>query len=98
LEDSAGTSLKSLYNLYSSILKARIVHNNAKFQRVIGVLLATAPYRPLCEETIGELAGVDLSHVKTWVDNLSSLLYRDERANGAVRVRHLSISDFFVSE
>jgi hypothetical protein len=97
LEDSAGTSLKSLYKLYSSILKARIVHNNAKFQRVIGVLLATAPYRPLCEETIGELAGVDLRHVKTWVDNLSSLLYRDERANGAIRVRHLSISDFFVS-
>jgi hypothetical protein len=30
LEDSAGTSLKSLYQLYSSILKARIVHNSAK--------------------------------------------------------------------
>jgi hypothetical protein len=98
LEDSAGTSLKSLYKLYSSILKARIEPNNAKFQRVIGVLLATAPYRPLCEETIGELAEVDLRHVKRWVDSLSSLLYRDERANGAIRVRHLSISEFFVSD
>jgi hypothetical protein len=74
------------------------VHSSAEFQRVIGVLLTTAPYRPLCEETIAELAGVDLSHVKTWVDDLSSLLYRDERVNGAIRVRHLSISDFFVSD
>jgi hypothetical protein len=98
LEDSAGTSLKSLYKLYSNIVKARVVHHNAKFQRVIGVLLATAQYRPLCEETIGELAGVDLRLVNVWVDNLSSLLYRDERANGAVRVRHLSISDFFMSD
>jgi hypothetical protein len=64
LEESAGTSLKTLYKLYSSILKTRIVQNHGIFQRVIGVLLATAPYRPLCEETIGELARVDLSHVK----------------------------------
>jgi hypothetical protein len=97
LEDPAGTSLKSLYQLYSSILKTRIMHSDAEFQRVIGVLLATAPYRPLCEETISELAGVGLRHVKTWVDHLSSLLYRDEKTNGAVRVRHLSISDFFVT-
>jgi len=97
LQDSDNTGLISPYGLYSSILKTRIVHSNAEFQRVIGVLLTTAPYRPLCEETIAELAGVDLSHVKTWVDDLSSLLYRDEKANRAVRVRHLSISDFFVS-
>ena len=97
LKSSTGTSLTSLYQLYSDILNARIVHHNAEFQRVIGVLLATALYRPLCEETIGKLAGVDPRHVKIWVDNLSSLLYRDEMANGAIRVRHLSISDFFIS-
>ncbi len=97
LQDSTSTGLKSLYELYSSILKARIVHSNAKFRQMIGVLLATAPYRPLCEETIAELAGVDPSYVKTWVDDLSSFLYRDDAANGGVRVRHLSISDFFVS-
>jgi hypothetical protein len=32
------------------------------------------------------------------VNNLSCLLYRDERAHGAIRVRHLSIRDFFVSD
>jgi len=98
LRDSDDTGLISPYGLYSSILKTRIVHSSAKFQRMIGVLLTTSPYSPLCEETIAELAGVDPRHVKTWVDDLSSLLYRDEKTNGAVRVRHLSISDFFVSD
>ena len=98
LRESDETGLISPYGLYSSILKTRIVHSSAKFQRMIGVLLTAAPYRPLCEETIAELAGVDLSHVKTWVDDLSSLLYRDEKANGAIRVRHLSISDFLVGD
>ena len=97
LEDSAGSGLTSLYGLYSSILKGRIVHNKDEFRQMVGVIITTAPYRPLCEESIAELAGVEPSLVKTWVDDLSSLLYRDEGANGEVRVRHLSISDFFVS-
>jgi hypothetical protein len=94
LHDSASTGLEPLYGLYTSIVKAKIAHGNAAFQRVIGVLLTTAPHRPLCEETIAELAGVELYLVKRWVDALSSLLYRDEHA---VHVRHLSISDYFVS-
>ena len=98
LHGSAGIGLESLYGLYYSILKAHIVHNNAEFRRMIGVLLTTAPNRPLCEGTIAELAGVKLYLVKKWVDGLSSLLYRDEEVNGVIRVRHLSISDFFVNQ
>jgi hypothetical protein len=97
-EDPPGAGLKPLYTLYSSILKSRIVHSTAEFQRMIGVLLSTAPYRALCEETIAELAGVRPNLVKKWVDDLSSLLYRDEGTNGGIRVRHLSISDFLVSD
>jgi len=96
--DSAGPGLASLYELYASIVSARRVCSGAEFQRVIGVLLITAPYRPLCEETIGELAGVNLDLVKMWVEDLGSMLYRDEGASGGIRVRHLSISDFFVSD
>jgi len=96
-EDSAGPGLKPLYVLYSKILESRIVHCNAEFQRVIGVLLTTAPHRTLREETIAELAGVRPNLVKKWVDDLSSLLYRDEGTNGGIRVRHLLISEFFVS-
>ena len=98
LQDSAGTGLESLYELYSNIFKAQIVHRSAEFQRVIGVLVTTAPYRALCDETIAELAGVEPYLVKKWVGALSSLLYRDEAANGGIRVRHLSIYDFFVSD
>jgi hypothetical protein len=97
-DDSAGAGLKALYRLYSSILESRIVHSKAEFQRVIGVLLTTAPYSALCEETIAALAGVRHNLVKMWVDDLSSLLYRDEGTNGGIRVRHLSISDFLVSD
>jgi len=32
------------------------------------------------------------------VNDLSPLLYRDEGADGGVRVRHLSITDFFISD
>jgi len=99
LDSSTGAGLESLYGLYSSILKAPVIHSDIPgFKRMIGVLFATAPYRPLCEETIAKLAKVKPSVVKTWVDELSSLLYRDEGANGGVRVRHLSISEFFVSD
>jgi hypothetical protein len=98
LQDSATTGLESLYELYSSILKAQVVHSNAEFQRMVGVLLTTSPYRALCDETIAELAGVKPNLVKRWVDALSSLLYRDEAANRGIRVRHLSVYDFFVSD
>jgi len=96
-KDSASAGLKPLYRLYSSILASRIEDSHAEFQRMIGVLLTTAPHRALREETIAELARVKLNLVKKWVDDLSSLLYRDEGTNGGIRVRHLSISEFFVS-
>ena len=101
LQDSAAaTGLESLYELYSSILnvQAQFMHNNAEFQQMIGVLLASSPYRALCDETMAELAGVKLHLVRRWVDALSSLLYRDEAANRGIRVRHLSVYDFFVSD
>ena len=98
LQGSAGTDLKPLYGLYSSILKARMLPGSAEFRQMIGVVLTTAPYRAVCEETIAELAGVRPNLVQKWVNDLSTLLYRDEAANGGIRVRHLSISDFFFSD
>jgi hypothetical protein len=96
--EEAGAGLRALYRLYSSILKSQIVHRKAEFRRMIGVLLTTAPNRALCDEAIAELAGVNPNLVKTWVDDLTALLYRDEGTNGGIRVRHLSISDFLVSD
>jgi len=98
LQDSASPGLTSLYALYSSIITARKVRSNAEFRRVIGVLLITAQYRPLCEETIAELAGVRPDLVKMWVDELGSMFHREGGASGGIRARHLSISDFFVND
>ena len=98
LQDSANAGLESLYALYSSILRERIMKNNAGFQRMIGVVLTAAPHQPLGESTIGDLAKVKPNLVKKWVDDLSSLIYRDEGVNGGIRIRHLSISDFFLSD
>jgi len=95
LQGSAGTGLESLYGLYSGILKA---HSKiGGFWRMI-VVITTAQYRPLCQEPIAKLTGVKPNLVGKWIDALSSLLYRDGGANGAIRVRHLSISDFFLSD
>jgi hypothetical protein len=97
-EDSAGAGLEALYKLYSSILKSRIEHRKAEFRQMIGVLLTAAPYQALCEETIAELAKIKPNIVIMWVNGLSSLLYRDEGTNGGIRVRHLSISEFLLSD
>jgi len=94
LQGSASAGSESLYSLYSSIIKA---HSEiAGFWRMI-VVITTAQYRPLPKKSIGDLAGVKPFFVETLVNDLSSLLYRDEGANGAIRVRHLSISEFFAS-
>jgi len=94
LEGSASAGSESLYKLYSSIVKA---HSEiGGFWRVIAVI-TTGQYRPLRKEPIAELAGVKPRFVEKLVNDLSSLLYRDEGANGAIRVRHLSISEFFTS-
>ena len=63
---------------------------------MIGVILIAALYHALCEDTVAELAGVRPNLIRKWVDDLGSLLYRDEGANGAICVQHLSISDFFI--
>jgi len=94
LQGSASAGSESLYSLYSSIVKA---HSRiAGFWRMIAVI-TTAQYRPLRKGPIAELAGVKPNFVEKLVNGLSSLLYRDQAVNGAIRVRHLSISEFFAS-
>ena len=98
ISEEDGAWPNPLYGLYSYILSSRRVRSNAEFQRVMGVLVTVAPHRALCEETIAELAGVQPNLVRRWVRDLSSLLYRDQGINGGISVRHLSISEFLVSD
>jgi len=94
LQGSASAGSEALYSLYSGIVKE---HGEvAGFWRMIAVI-TTAQHSPLRKEPIAELAGVKPHFVEKLVKDLGSLLYRDETANGAIRVRHLSISEFFAS-
>ena len=105
LQYSDVTGFKSLYKLYSNILELRTskilglptARSPDRIQEMIRVLVASAPYRSLRKETIAELTGVQPYLIEKWVAALSSLLYEDEGANKGVRVRHMSISDFFIS-
>ena len=98
LQGSISPGLEPLFGLYTGILKAQLINNNtAKFWQVVA-LITTAQYRPLHEETIANLARVKANLVGKWVNDLSSLLYRDEGADNVIRARHLSIIEYFVSD
>ncbi|PVF92503.1 WD40 repeat-like protein [Serendipita vermifera] len=94
LSSTSGDALISLYDLYSSAIESRVGENKKLFQEAMRTIIAVGRYRPLCEESVAELANLNASVVKTLVDELSSLLYRDAAVNGGIRVRHLSIMDF----
>ena len=83
LQGSADTGLEALYKLYSSILKT---HSSISgFWQMI-VVITTTQYHPLNNELIAKLMGVKLNLVGKWVNALSSLLYQDKAANGAICV------------
>ena len=98
LQGSISAGSESIFRLYTSILKAQLVNSNTTGFWQVVALITTAQHRPLREETIANLARVKPNLVGKWVNDLSSLLYRDERANNAIRVRHLSIIEYFVSD
>ena len=98
LKDSISAGLESLFGLYTGILKAQVINSNiTEFWQVIAVI-TTAQYHPLRAEAIANLARVKPNLIQKWIDDLSSMVYRDGRANNAIRARHLSIIEFFVSD
>ncbi|PVF91794.1 WD40 repeat-like protein [Serendipita vermifera] len=94
LSKTSSNALTSLYDLYSTAINSRVGQDKKTFQAAMGVIMAVGPYRPLCDESIAQIAGLKPHVVKNMVDELSSLMYRDKMVNGGIRVRHLSILDF----
>ncbi|KIM24838.1 hypothetical protein M408DRAFT_331512 [Serendipita vermifera MAFF 305830] len=83
-----------LHNLYSTAIALCIGQEAETFRLIARTILAVAKYRPLSDDTLALLIGEESHVVKTWVNDLGSLLYRDETQNGGIRVRHLSIFEF----
>ncbi|KAG8797552.1 hypothetical protein FRC16_008746, partial [Serendipita sp. 398] len=94
LSVGSGSALERLYNLYTIAIRSRIERNQEAFRLVIGTIIAVGQYKPLCDEAVADLAGLRTNIVTTLVNKLGSLLYRDTKMNGGIRVRHLSVIDF----
>jgi hypothetical protein len=94
---ASGDALTDLHKLYSSVIESRIKQNKESFRSAIGAIIVVSFHRSLSDETIAELLGLDARLVWIWVNKLNSLLYREGGDRGPIRVRHLSIIDFFRS-
>jgi hypothetical protein len=84
-----------LHKLYSTAIETRIGRNKEHFRLFVQALVITATHHSLPDKTLASLIGLEPRVISSWVDNLSSLLYRDVSENGGIRARHLSVIEFF---
>ncbi|KIM21035.1 hypothetical protein M408DRAFT_117289 [Serendipita vermifera MAFF 305830] len=85
-----------LHKLYLAAIELHIKAVEAEFRLMTRVVIGVAPHRALCDESIAAFTGVQLASISSWVDDLSSLLYRDELIKNGIRVRHASILDYLI--
>jgi hypothetical protein len=94
LGGTLGDANAALHKLYSTTIETRIGHNKEDFRLFVQALVTVATYRSLPDKTLASLIGLEPRVISSWVNGLSSLLYRDVSENGAIRARHLSIIEF----
>jgi hypothetical protein len=94
LDGTLGVANAELHKLYSTALETRIGRNKKDFRLFVQALVAVATRRSLPDKTLASLIGLEPRVVSSWVNNLSSLLYRDVSENGGIRARHLSVIEF----
>jgi hypothetical protein len=94
LGGTLGEANAELHKLYSTTIKTRIGRNKEHFRLFAQAVVAVATHRPLPDKTLASLIGLETRVISTWVDSLSSLLYRDMSENGGIRARHLSVIEF----
>jgi hypothetical protein len=83
-----------LYTLYSTTITTRIGEHMDAFRSLAQAIVVVAKYRPLCDDTLASLLRLKPSMVKTLIDELSPLLYRDRKGKDGIRVHHLSVTEF----
>jgi hypothetical protein len=86
----------TLHELYSTVITSRISKPTQGFHSILRAIVAVSTHRPLCDETIAQLLGIEPRVVHSLVEELSSLLYRDTSRKRGIRVRHMSILEFLV--
>ncbi|KIM28356.1 hypothetical protein M408DRAFT_329451 [Serendipita vermifera MAFF 305830] len=84
-----------LQKLYLAAIESRVNSEEAESRLVARAVVGVAPHRALRDETIAALTGLEVGTVTSWVDDLGPLLYRDHATQGGIRVRHISILEYF---
>jgi hypothetical protein len=83
-----------LHKLYSTAIERQIGRSKEQFRSFLQALVSVATQRPLPDSTLASLIGMEPRVISSWVNGLSSLLYRDMSENGGIRARHLSVIEF----
>ncbi|KAG8792126.1 hypothetical protein FRC16_000151, partial [Serendipita sp. 398] len=97
LSVGSGSALERLHSLYTTAIRSQIDEDEEEFRSAMGTIIVVGQYRPLSDEAVAQLSGLPTNIVFTLVNKLGSILYRDARASGGIRVRHLSAIDFLTS-
>ncbi|KIM20013.1 hypothetical protein M408DRAFT_334177 [Serendipita vermifera MAFF 305830] len=94
LEGPSEEASIELHKLYLAAIESRVNSEEAESRLIARAVIGAAPHRALCDEAIAAFIGLECGIVSSWVDDLSSLLYRDSKIRGGIRVRHISILEY----
>ncbi|KIM27014.1 hypothetical protein M408DRAFT_176560 [Serendipita vermifera MAFF 305830] len=95
LEGPSEEASIELHKLYLAAIESRVNAEEAESRLISRAVIGVAPHRALCDESIAAFTGLEIGIVISWVDDLSSLLYRDKTIQNGIRVRHISILEYF---
>lgn len=94
LEGTSEEPSTELHKLYLAAIDTHIGPEVAEFRLMARTIIGVAPHRALCDEAIAEFTSLEPRRINSWVDDLSSLLYREGPIKGGIRVRHISILEY----
>ncbi|KIM29666.1 hypothetical protein M408DRAFT_105644 [Serendipita vermifera MAFF 305830] len=95
LEGPSEEASIELHKLYLAAIESRVNAEEAESRLISRAVIGVAPHRALCDKSIAAFTGLEIGIVISWVDDLSSLLYRDKTIQNGIRVRHISILEYF---
>ncbi|KIM29667.1 hypothetical protein M408DRAFT_22556 [Serendipita vermifera MAFF 305830] len=94
LEGPSEEASIELHKLYLAAIESRVNAEEAEPRLISRAVIGVAPHRALCDKSIAAFTGLEIGIVSSWVDDLSSLVYRDKTIQRGIRVRHISILEY----
>ncbi|KIM27015.1 hypothetical protein M408DRAFT_176573, partial [Serendipita vermifera MAFF 305830] len=94
LEGPSEEASIELHKLYLAAIESHVSAEEAESRLISRAVIGVSPHRALCDKAIAAFTGLEVGIVSSWVDDLSSLLYRDKTIQQGIRVRHISILEY----